>query len=144
MRSALVSVSWTGASVAPCASPKMSSFRFCHACPTGGFPSRALGPVRSSTAWLSLDEHVFDFLVPRRHLPRPVAALAGRLVDRWLVIRSGYVAMLNRRFGVPADRCRFLDLGEERRGPRARLGVPGVGKPPDQADVRTCVRESQR
>lgn len=64
---------------------------------------------------------VFDFLAPRRHLPRPLAAVGSSFVDRWLVIRSGDKAMLNRRFGVPVDSCRFLEW------PVRKGEVPGVG-----------------
>jgi glycosyltransferase involved in cell wall biosynthesis len=51
---------------------------------------------------------VFDFLAPRRRLPVPVARRMFRAVDRFLVIRSGDVRMLGRRFGVPAERTAFL------------------------------------
>ena len=51
---------------------------------------------------------VFDFLAPRRELPRSLARLMFRGVDRFLVIRSGDVAMLARRFGVPDERCVFV------------------------------------
>lgn len=51
---------------------------------------------------------VFDFLAPRREVPRWVARPLFGMVDRFLVIRSGDVGMLGRRFAVPADRCRFV------------------------------------
>lgn len=51
---------------------------------------------------------VFDFLAPRRELPRRLAHLLVGCIDRFLVIRSGDVAMLSRRFGVPGERCVFL------------------------------------
>ncbi|WP_341359330.1 glycosyltransferase [Georgenia sp. M64] len=51
---------------------------------------------------------VFDFLAPRRELPRSLASLLFRGIDRFLVIRSGDVAMLARRFGVPRERCVFV------------------------------------
>ncbi len=50
---------------------------------------------------------LFDFLAPRRGVPRRLAAPLFRLFDRALVIRRGDVAMLERRFGFPAARCRF-------------------------------------
>lgn len=51
---------------------------------------------------------VFDFLAPRRGVPRWIARPLFGLVDRFLVIRSGDIGMLARRFAVPTERCRFV------------------------------------
>ena len=51
---------------------------------------------------------VFDFLAPRRQVPKRLAARLTRAVSRWDIVRRGDAAMLNRRFGVPAQRCRFI------------------------------------
>lgn len=50
---------------------------------------------------------LFDFLAPRRAVPRRLSALLFRLFARIIIIRRGDAAMLERRFGVPAERCRF-------------------------------------
>lgn len=51
---------------------------------------------------------VFDFLAPRAEFPAWLTRRVFRFVDHFLVIRSGDAAMLERRFGIPANRCSFL------------------------------------
>lgn len=51
---------------------------------------------------------VFDFLAPRAEFPNWLTRRVFRFVDHFLVIRSGDAAMLERRFGIPANRCSFL------------------------------------
>lgn len=50
----------------------------------------------------------FDYLAPRSSRAARLAGPGMRLVDRFLVIRSGDVTMLGRRFRVPAERCEFV------------------------------------
>lgn len=51
---------------------------------------------------------VLDLLAPRRQPPRWLARRVFGGVDRFLVIRTGDVDMLARRFGVARERCEFL------------------------------------
>lgn len=52
---------------------------------------------------------VFDYLAPRSDRAARLSRAGMRRVDRFLVIRSGDVAMLGRRFGVPTARCEVVD-----------------------------------
>lgn len=63
---------------------------------------------------------VYDFLRPRARWGVLLGKLLLPRVDRWLVVRRSDIAMLGRRFGVPAGRCVF---------------VPFPGRPSDTESV---------
>lgn len=68
---------------------------------------------------------VYDFLRPRSAWVRPLGRVLLFRVDRWLVIRSSDIAMLESTFGVRPERCVFVPFPGSAAGHPAALGAYG-------------------